>query len=186
MIEIANLIHSSEPFIYLTTSATTGEPKLVAHTPSSLFSNADAVIDALNYDQTSSWGCALSTSRIAGLMVAIRSYRKKGHAIFSRRIENLPFVTHLSLIPSQFYDLVEKDEIERFKNTLLFIGGSDIPNWIINYAKEKKLRIHTSYAMTETASSICIDGIPLSNMDIKISDAILRIKSPFGSFVFRV
>jgi o-succinylbenzoate---CoA ligase len=67
-------------------------------------------------------------------------------------------ITHVSLVPTQLYRLIQEEEMSSSLKCVL-LGGAPLPPELIQKAHSKNLPVHTTYGMTEMSSMITLsDG----------------------------
>lgn len=152
--------------IALTTSGTTGAPKLVTHTRASLDAAARSVEAALATTAADRWGLALPWSGTGGLMVLVRARRaglpvvlaplgEGGEALHARLVRER--VTLLSLVPAQLAALVDVGARPPALRVVL-VGGEAAPVELVTRARAAGWPVRASYGMTETAGMIALAG----------------------------
>ena len=62
-------------------------------------------------------------------------------------------ITHLSVVATQLYDLLENDHLLSSLMGML-VGGGTIPSRLIERSHQRSLPIHTTYGMTELGSQL--------------------------------
>lgn len=147
------------------TSGSQGQPGLVPLTFEQILSAAECSRYFINHNENQSWLLSLPINHIGGYSVLIRSLLMKSPVTISHRnntqtiIETLirdKSITTLSLVPTQLKRLltdVNKDIFEDRSITIL-LGGGPSSVELINSAIKMKIRVITSYGMTETAAQI--------------------------------
>ena len=62
-------------------------------------------------------------------------------------------ITHLSVVATQLYDLIQNDHLLT-SLTAILVGGGTIPSRLIESSHQRCLPIHTTYGMTELGSQL--------------------------------
>ncbi len=178
----------------ITTSGTTGSPKLVVHDLKSL------TISTKTNDQNAIWGLLYRLEKFAGLQVFLQSYLSNSCLIIPQSNESLDksvekfnenYITHLSGTPSLWRKLLmlKKVKLNNLKNITL--GGEVVKENILSALKKKfpKAKIRHIYASSEAGVGFSVTdglaGFPKSyiegsykNLKMKISkNSTLLIKS---------
>jgi len=143
------------------TSGSTGVAKAAVHTIGNHYFNALGSNRNIHFNPGDRWLLSLPLYHVGGIAIIFRSFLSGGSiAIPSPRLslqENLSGlqVTHLSLVATQLYRLLEAFPDVDFNHLkAVLLGGSAIPEALIQRAVENNLPIYTSYGSTEMASQI--------------------------------
>lgn len=176
----------------LFTSGTTGKPKSISHTQSTLIDN----VRIANNKKNDIWGYAYSPTHMAGVQVFFQALLNKNTIVklfnHSRTeiIESIQKdeITHISATPT-FYRLLLPKEVPFEKVKRVTFGGEKLPNSL----KEKlesvfpKAKFLNVYASTEAGAIFATDGDtfkikPKMQNFVKVEDNTLYIhKSKIGS-----
>jgi O-succinylbenzoic acid--CoA ligase len=143
------------------TSGSTGEPKGVLLTAACLRASGDAAAERL--EGLGRWWLNLPVTHIGGLQVVLRS----GFAP-SLSPEECRFC---SLVPTQLQRLLDSPVLQAFDAILL--GGAAAPPSLLADARERGLKVVTTYGMSETSGGCVYDGTPLSGVSVSCSDTIV-------------
>jgi o-succinylbenzoate---CoA ligase len=157
---------------FLFTSGSSGIPKIVCHSYGNHYYNAMGVIGPLQLDTSSRWLLSLPLFHVSGIAILFRSFLRGSAVVLAEQIdasviESLQ-ISHLSLVPTQLYRLLqEKAELKCLKCILL--GGGPIPSDLLNAARARGLPIVATYSMTEMSSIIALSpATPLLYRKLKI------------------
>jgi len=144
------------------TSGSTGEPAAVLHTFGNHYFSAVGSNKNILFGPGDRWLLALPTYHVGGLAILFRAFLSGGTVVLpdegaaiAETIDRLG-VTHVSLVATQFYRLLNAPDGKRAlsKLTAILLGGSTIPQELIDTAVKLKLPVYTSYGATEMASQI--------------------------------
>ena len=160
----------------LLTSGTTGAPKGVELSLSALREAARLVHERLGAVVGDRWTCPLPLHHIAGFSMIVRSealgteieFVDPGDGASLERAEgNL-----VSLVPTQLVRLMADGvDLTRFKAALL--GGSAVPEGLLDGARAAGVNVVRTYGMTETAGGVVYDGVPLAGVSVRVGDSVL-------------
>ncbi|WP_082957072.1 MULTISPECIES: o-succinylbenzoate--CoA ligase [unclassified Vibrio] len=140
------------------TSGSTGEPKAVAHTVNNHLASAIGLQKSFNFDAHSTWLLSLPLFHVSGLAIVWRWLvsgcclrLKQGSGL------NLQGVTHTSMVPTQLFRVLEKNEPITLEKVLL--GGGVIPHQLAQLAKEQGVDTWAGYGLTEMASTVTAKAV---------------------------
>ncbi|MEO8330611.1 MAG: AMP-binding protein, partial [Candidatus Nanopelagicales bacterium] len=183
--------------VVVSTSGTSGQPKLAMLSRSAITASVAATHQALG--GPGRWLLMVPTSHIAGVQVLTRSimagysptvldlstsFRSKG---FAAAVDNLLGAAgserrYTSLVPTQLRRILDAGaeavaQLVAFDAVLL--GGSAPPPALVERAEGAGINIVESYGMTETSAGCVYDGMPLTGVQVTLgaSDRI-EIRGP--------
>jgi acyl-coenzyme A synthetase/AMP-(fatty) acid ligase len=171
---VSNIIETNA-IIQLTTSGTTGEPKIINHTFSNMINN----IKISNNRIDDIWGFTYNPSKMAGYQVLFQSILNKNTLVnlfkydyteISNRILTYK-ITHISATPT-FYKLLTSESITYSNVTHISLGGegSDLHTQSKIKSNFPNSTIKNIYASTEVSSLLATNGelfkIPLKYKDL--------------------
>ena len=159
--------------LVVATSGTDGSPKGVVLTHDAIAASARMTSDSLLIDSSSDrWLCCIPVSHIGGLSVVTRALLTgteiEVHSKFSASSCEKSGRSGSTLV-SLVVTAMRRIDVSLFRKVL--VGGSSIP-------VDLPHNVVATYGMTETASGVVYDGIPLDGVEIKIIDGQIFIKSP--------
>jgi O-succinylbenzoic acid--CoA ligase len=156
-----------QPATMLKTSGSSGVSKIVVHNQlnhltSALGSNRNIVLS----DQDS-WMLSLPLYHVGGLSVLYRTALAGASVSIPDPIKSLTQnladtqATHISLVPTQLQRILnDPDGIKLLRETkAILVGGSSVPQTLIEQALDHALPLFLSYGSTEMSSQICTTNV---------------------------
>lgn len=144
--------------LVLLTSGSTGQPKAVLHSPSSLLASAQGAVEHLDFGPGGRWAIALPTNHAGGLAIPFRALVSGGEAFWPNDARALADVarssTHLSLVPTQLRRLVQTGTPVPVQMQRVLLGGASVPPSLTNQASQAGWPLVLSYGLTETGSLV--------------------------------
>lgn len=171
--------------VFVATSGTTGDIKLVALSKDAILASAAAVNARLGARRSDIWCCVLPTFHVGGLGIHARAHLA-GSRVISMVWEPEAFArteaTLASLVPAQVHDLVRLGLRAPASLRLILVGGgafdpATAPGW----------PVLASYGMSECASTVAVDGVLLPHLDARVeTDGRLAFRgaSLFSGYVY--
>ncbi len=156
-------IEELEGHVLFQTSGSSGVPKWIALSKSALQLSAAAVNRHLLVDENACWGLTLPLHHVGGFGVVARAYEAACRlAEFTGKWDAARFsewclassVTHLSLVPTQVFDLVQAALKAPRSLRVVVVGGGRLEDSTGRAARELGWPVLASYGMTETGSQI--------------------------------
>jgi O-succinylbenzoic acid--CoA ligase len=155
-------IDPDQTAVIVYTSGSGGDPKPAALSFENLHHNAAQSNRNIELDPGDAWSLSLPIYHVSGLGVIFRCLASGATIAIPGPEEDIPEacvkyrVTHLSLVATQLYRLIQFGSgLNALRNTkAILLGGSAIPESLIRAAIDNRLPIHTTYGMTEMASQI--------------------------------
>ncbi len=157
---------TDEAAVVIFTSGTTGPSKPAVLSRRALAANALAVSRHIHMTEDDVWLLSLSAARVGGLGILTRSLACRSGVALGAKYSAQGFVSELadmrvtiaSLVPAMLTDVLDHyPDWEPPKDfRLLLVGGSACPVRLRRAALAHRIPIVTTYAMTETASSVAM------------------------------
>jgi O-succinylbenzoic acid--CoA ligase len=181
---------ADDPALMLSTSGTTGEPKLVVLTRENLRSSAIASAFRLGVSPDDRWFDPLSVYHMGGFAPVFRSALYGTTVVLSQRdfdpemtldALNRHGCTGISLVPTMLRRLLDAGTLPDSLRFVL-LGGAPAPDELIERCARRDVPVYPSYGMTETASQAATArpseafshtgtvGRPLFGTDIRVFD----------------
>lgn len=162
----------------VTTSGTTGAPKLVELTRTGMDVMGHGYREAVGASRDDCWLACMPLAHVASLAIVARAY-----------VGGLPFVVHdgfdpervassyardgttmISLVPTALTRLLDAGApLERFR--CLIIGGAVLAPQLRARAEAAGARVVDAYGLTETWGGCAIDGRPNAGIELRLGDA---------------
>ncbi len=171
--------------VFVATSGTTGEIKLVALSKDAILASAAAVNARLGARREDVWCCVLPTFHVGGLGIHARAYLT-GSRVISMVWDPFAFAateaTLASLVPAQVHDLARLGLQPPASLRLILVGGgafdpATAPGW----------PVLASYGMSECASTVAVEGVLLQHLEARAeTDGRLAFRgaSLFSGYVY--
>lgn len=165
--------------LVIASSGSTGAPKGIIHTHSSILAGAQASASRLQLGASDHWLVCIPVSHVGGFSVISRALHTGAAltllpafdvAAVEQALRN--GVTHTSLVAT----LLSRIDTSLFQTILL--GGSSAPDNLPS-------NVVTTYGMTETGGGVVYNGQPLDNVEIKIVDGEIYLRCPMLMRAYR-
>ena len=165
--------------LVIASSGSTGSPKGIIHTHSSLLASAQASASRLQLTANDHWLVCIPVSHVGGFSVITRALHTGAaltlHPSFDATAvqeASTHGVTHTSLVATA----LSRIDTSLFRTILL--GGSNAPNNLPS-------NVITTYGMTETGGGVVYNGIPLDNVEAKIVEGEIHLRCPMLMRAYR-
>jgi len=165
--------------LVIASSGSTGSPKGIIHTHSSILSGAKASASRLQLSASDHWLVCIPVSHVGGFSVIARALHT-GAALTLLPAFDVAAVqeaakngaTHTSLVATA----LSRIDTSLFRTILL--GGSSAPDNLPS-------NVITTYGMTETGGGVVYNGQPLDNVEFKIVDGEIFLRCPMLMRAYR-
>ncbi len=171
----------------LFTSGSSGVSKGVLLSREALLASAQSVGDYLGWQENDRWLCCLPLFHVGGLSILLRCLVARKTVVLCdgfdagsvNRALHTDAITHISLVPTMLWRLLDNDVHAPSSLRITLIGGAALDTDLADRAAASGFSLSLSYGMTETGSMIACDGIPLSGVQLRTGDdERLQIKGP--------
>lgn len=164
--------------------------KVIALTEQALINSAKRVNKEFAGNENSVWGCVLPLFHVGGLGILLRACAVGATTYYTSWEKFSPEwlhdnkVTHLSLVPTQIYEIVQKKWDAPAYLQTVFVGGATLDLALAEQAEALGWPLVQTFGMTETASMIAVkknihdeyfEALP--GVEIQSEDGRLKIKS---------
>lgn len=164
--------------------------KVIALTEQALINSAKRVNKEFSGNESSVWGCVLPLFHVGGLGILLRANIVGATTFYTSWEKFSPEwlhenkVTHLSLVPTQIYEIVQKKWDAPAYLQTVFVGGAALDLALAEQAEALGWPLVQTFGMTETASMIAVkknihdeyfEALP--DVEIGSENARLKIKS---------
>jgi o-succinylbenzoate---CoA ligase len=164
----------------ISTSGTSGAPKVVELTYANHLASALASADGLGVEPGDRWLCPLPLHHVGGLNVLIRSAINQTTVVLHERFDaervratlEAGEVTLASLVPTMLARLRAAGLREAPGVRAIALGGGPMPHELLEWAGETGIPVVPVYGMTETCSQV-VAGSPgraLAGVRLEIAD----------------
>jgi len=173
----------------ISTSGTTGAPKVVELTYANHLASALASADGLGVEPGDRWLCPLPLHHVGGLNVLIRSAINRTTVVLHERFDAERVratieggeVTLASLVPTMLARLRAAGLREAPGLRAIALGGGPVPQELLEWAWETGIPVTPVYGMTETCSQV-VAGSPgraLAGVQLEIAeDGEILVRGP--------
>ena len=161
---LEKLVPNIAAHVFVATSGSTGDIKLVALSKQAILASANAVNERLNVTSRDVWAAVLPTFHVGGLGVYARCHLAGARALpmpWDPRAFAESGATIASLVPAQVQDLIAARLKPPTALRAILVGGG-----IFNVARSEWPTL-PSYGMTECCSTIAINDTLLGHVDAR-------------------
>ncbi len=162
--------------------------KLIALSREAVLNSAQRFNQFFKANHDDIWGLVLPTFHVAGLSVLARAFLTSSKVVLSEwnpatilEWMNRSQITHLSLIPTQIYDLLQLKMPCPAKIKKVFVGGGQLSGSLRQAFENLGWPCTETYGMTETCSMIAVredqrkDFTLLPGVKVKTEKGLLQI-----------
>lgn len=199
----ATLLRGAPQLVAMTTSGSTGQPRVALLSRRAFLASAAASAGRLGFHSGDRWLLALPLAHIGGLSVVTRCLiARRPIVMLSPRsaessVERLARAisegapTLLSLVPTQLDSLIALGA--RFKMPervrVILVGGAATPRGLLRACERQRWPVVTSYGLTEACSQVATRrpgaeaedagvGRPLPGVSIELVDGVIHVRGP--------
>ena len=165
--------------LVIASSGSTGSPKGIIHTHSSLLAGAQASAARLQLTSDDHWLVCIPVSHVGGFSVIARALHTSAALTLHPAFDAVAVqeaarngATHTSLVATA----LSRIDTSLFKSILL--GGSSAPANLSS-------NVITTYGMTETGGGVVYNGLPLENVEVKIVKGEILLRCPMLMRAYR-
>ncbi|MBV8546096.1 MAG: AMP-binding protein [Acidobacteria bacterium] len=173
---LETMVPNIDAHVFVATSGSTGDIKLVALSKQAILASANAVNERLNVTSRDVWAAVLPTFHVGGLGVYARCHLAGARALpmpWDPRAFAESEATIASLVPAQVQDLIGARLTPSPTLRAILVGGG-----IFNLERGEWPAL-PSYGMTECCSTIAIEDTLLEHIDARReSDGRLAFRGP--------
>jgi O-succinylbenzoic acid--CoA ligase len=172
---------SARTALILTTTGSSGNPKVVGLSASALLTSARASNKYLGAEFGNTWSLLLPLNHIAGINVLIRALELGTTPTNLIGYDgNFPKVDFTAIVPTQLFRALNGDErllshLQSAKAVL--VGGAALTQQLRSEAQSAGINVVETYGSTETSGGCIYDGIPLDGVEVSVgTDQRIAIK----------
>ncbi len=154
-------LNPDQEAVIIATSGSSGEPKPAVLTIGNLLSNAQGSKTVIPFESSDSWLLSLPLYHVSGVSIVMRVIEADATLVVATADNlmddiNRPAVTHVSLVATQLYRLLNQlGSVARLSSLkAILLGGSTIPISLLDESIKSSLPIYISYGLTEMASQV--------------------------------
>lgn len=159
--------YSDHPATHLATSGSSGTPKIAVHSLDNHYYSALGSNTNIPLQPGDRWLLSLPLYHVGGIAIWMRCLLAGASVYVPGEKEKLvdillkQHVTHLSLVSTQLQRLLEEPSVIPKLRQLkaILLGGSAIPQPLLQRCTDEQLPVHTSYGSTEMSSQITTTGV---------------------------
>jgi O-succinylbenzoic acid--CoA ligase len=172
---------SSKTALIVTTTGSSGVPKVVSLSASSLLASARASNKFLAAQFGATWSLLLPLNHIAGINVLIRSLELGTTPTnLIGYVGKYPKVDYTAIVPTQLFRALNGDEnlLQHLQSAkAVLVGGAALTHQLRADAIAHSINLIETYGSTETSGGCVYEGQPLDGVEIAIgSDSRISIK----------
>ncbi|MBC7660528.1 MAG: AMP-binding protein [Chitinophagaceae bacterium] len=153
---------ATESQVLIMTSGSTGGPKAIAHTLSSLSASARATLAFYEWKKGDSWLLSLDPSHIGGFQILLRVWLGQGLCYYGGEPKDLAQAlsvrsfSFLSLVPTQIFRLLEDTTTEHNLRAAkaILLGGAATQGSLLERLRALNLPVSITFGASEAASQI--------------------------------
>lgn len=165
---------------FLYTSGTSAFPKIAMLSFDNYYYSAEGSNQACQLDHKHRWLLSLPLFHVGGIAILFRCIQRKATVVISA----MPLldailhhkITHLSLVPTQLYRLLQEDKKKIYACSkqlkVILLGGAPIPESLYQQALLHELPVFKTYGLTEMCSQVYMEPFPgiLPHREVMIAE----------------
>lgn len=159
--------------VFVATSGSSGEMKLVALSKGAILASAAAVNERLEARPDDVWCCVLPAFHVGGLGIHARAHLT-GARVLSMSWDPAAFAateaTLASLVPAQVHDLVRAALRPPPTLNVILVGGGVFDPELQQQARALGWPVLASYGMSECASTVAVEGVLLPHLEARAEE----------------
>ena len=156
--------------VIIATSGSNGAPKPALLTLGNLMASAQGSQAIIPFNSDDGWLLSLPLFHISGVSILMRAVNANATLIMAKDEDliegiNCPAVTHVSLVATQLYRLLQQPSaILRLRQLkAILLGGSAISTALLEQSLKEQLPVYVSYGLTEMASQVATGRVVLAH-----------------------
>lgn len=172
--EISTASVSARTALVVSTTGSTGAPKEVALSATSLLSSARASNKFLGAQFGESWSLLLPLNHIAGINVLIRSLELGTTPVNLIGYEGkFPKVDYTAIVPTQLYRALNGDQnlLQHLQSAkAVLVGGAPLTHQLRDEAEAHGITVIETYGSTETSGGCIYNGVALEGVEVSVGN----------------
>jgi O-succinylbenzoic acid--CoA ligase len=168
------------------TSGTSAAPKPVELSYGNVEANARGSAEALGVTAEDRWLCPLPLTHVGGLMILTRAVICGFHVLLDPPFDadrvaarlNAGEATFVSLVPTQLKRCLDAGLREPRALRAVVCGGAPLDAALRARAQYAGVPVVDAYGLTETASQVVVEGVPLPGADVGVEDDEIVVRGP--------
>lgn len=167
--------------VVIATSGTSGPPKLAELSRSALEGAIERSNAAIEVTVDTAWLAVLTPAHVGGLLVYLRGAifdtPVAAHERFDPRSLARQGVVCTSVVPTMMSKLVASDV--GLDDVTIVVGAAALDRATRASAQLRGARVFQTYGMTETCGGAAYDGVPIADVEMRIStDGLIEVRGP--------
>ena len=166
------------------TSGTSAQAKPVELTYANVEANARGSAAALGVTADDRWLCPLPLTHVGGLMILTRAVVHGFHALLDPPFDasrvaarlNAGEATFVSMVPTQLTRCLDAGLREPTALRAVVCGGAPLDGALRARAEDAGVPVLDAYGLTETASQVVVEGVPLPGADVRLEDGEIVVR----------
>jgi len=180
------------PAVFIPTSGTTGQPKLVRLSTKALVAAADASAGNLGWHSDDRWLLNLTVGHVGGLSVITRCLLARKTVVLGSRFDavalleqiNRDRVTLLSLVPTMLARVLDAGLHAPASVRAVLVGGAPSSAALLDRARGRGWPALRTYGLTEASAQVATQspaggddgsGSPLQGVQVRLRDGIIEL-----------